>query len=70
MEYTSPSRTLHSVTANSLPERICITYTHRDKLKPWPGAEGEALSNSHLTEKRSATQVFQCPSMSGSTQAY
>lgn len=58
MAYTSPSRTLHSVTATPFPERICITYTHRDKLKPWPGAEGETLSNSHLIEKRVSHSSF------------
>lgn len=58
MAYTSRPRTLHSVTVTHFPERICITYTHRDKLKPWPGAEGETLSHSHLIERRVSPSSF------------
>lgn len=59
MAYTSPPRTLHSCQVTHFPERICITYTHRDKLqKPWPDAEVETLSDSHRIEKRVSHSSF------------
>ena len=63
---TIRSRGLHKSTQDSplrqvthFPERICITYIHRDKLqKPWPGAEVETLSNSHRIKKRVSHSSF------------